>query len=319
MDEISKALPDLVWLTSLDVAGSQISMRGRTLSPNAVSTYLENLKKSPYFKEPVFKNLGLEGGGQGIYAWEMTLVFTNPQALASAAAGSAALPAKRRGLRPRRSNSSSKSASGTWPWPSGRRLRWCSRRNRAVPLWFSNISNDIRGSARSSTGSTRRFKRGAPPSCKLAVSGRGQTPGARAGQAPPDPPSQRNTEELIKRVEALARQGRLRPEEFTPGSSSARISTRVADRHPGGRDVPHLALFFDRMSRFSRIINVEELKIQGLEGQPGKSIAASFVAKTFIYSADEDTPKAGAKAGAPPPAAGAARKMKDRAEGEGVE
>lgn len=94
MDEISKALPDLVWLTSLDVSGGQIVMRGRTLSPNAVSTYLENLKKSPYFKEPVFKNLGLEGGGQGLYAWEMTLVFTNPQTLASTAAGAAAAPVR---------------------------------------------------------------------------------------------------------------------------------------------------------------------------------------------------------------------------------
>lgn len=94
MDEISRALPDLVWLTSLDVSGSAVLMRGRTLSPNAVSTYLENLKKSPYFKEPVFKNLGLEGGNQGIYSWEMTLVFTNPATLAAAAAGSAATPAK---------------------------------------------------------------------------------------------------------------------------------------------------------------------------------------------------------------------------------
>jgi len=90
MDEISKALPDLVWLTVLDVSGGQVTMRGRTLSPNAVSTYLENLKKSPYFKEPVFKNLGLEGGGQGIYGWEMTLQFTNPQTLAATAAGAVA-------------------------------------------------------------------------------------------------------------------------------------------------------------------------------------------------------------------------------------
>ena len=87
MDEISKALPDLVWLTYLELSGGQITMRGRTLSPNAVSTYLENLKKSPYFKEPVFKNLGLESGGQGIYGWEMTLQFTNPQTLAATAAG----------------------------------------------------------------------------------------------------------------------------------------------------------------------------------------------------------------------------------------
>ena len=54
MDEISKALPDLVWLTVLDVSGNQITMRGKTLSPNAVATYLENLKKSPFFAEPVF-------------------------------------------------------------------------------------------------------------------------------------------------------------------------------------------------------------------------------------------------------------------------
>jgi len=94
MDEISKALPDLVWLSSLEVSGGQITMRGRTLSPNAVSTYLENLKKSPYFKEPVFKNLGLEGGGQGIYAWEMNLVFTNPQTLAATAAGAVTGPAE---------------------------------------------------------------------------------------------------------------------------------------------------------------------------------------------------------------------------------
>ncbi|HEY6222126.1 MAG TPA: PilN domain-containing protein [Candidatus Eisenbacteria bacterium] len=85
MDEISKALPDLVWLTSLDVAGNQVTMKGRTLSPNAVATYLENLKKSPFFAEPVFRNLGQEGGGQGIYAWEMNLTFKPAAVLASGA------------------------------------------------------------------------------------------------------------------------------------------------------------------------------------------------------------------------------------------
>jgi len=58
MDEVSKALPDLVWLTDMSISGDQLSLKGRTLSPNAVATYLENLKKSPYFAEPVFKNLG---------------------------------------------------------------------------------------------------------------------------------------------------------------------------------------------------------------------------------------------------------------------
>jgi hypothetical protein len=48
-----------------------------------VATYLENLKKSPFFAEPVFRNLGREQGSQGIYTWEMSLTFTNAQALST--------------------------------------------------------------------------------------------------------------------------------------------------------------------------------------------------------------------------------------------
>jgi type IV pilus assembly protein PilN len=89
MDEVSRALPDLVWLSGLDVSGSLITLRGKTLSPNAVATYLENLKKSPFFAEPVFKNLGQDPGNQGIYSWEMNLVF-RPAAAAGGAPGAAA-------------------------------------------------------------------------------------------------------------------------------------------------------------------------------------------------------------------------------------
>jgi type IV pilus assembly protein PilN len=91
MDEVSKALPDLVWLTDLQVAGNLMTLRGKTLSPNAVATYLENLKKSPYFAEPVFKNLGREPGPQGIYSWEMTVIFTHGRQAGEP--GSAAVPA----------------------------------------------------------------------------------------------------------------------------------------------------------------------------------------------------------------------------------
>jgi type IV pilus assembly protein PilN len=77
MDEVSRALPDLVWLSELQVQGNLLTLKGKTLSPNAVATYLENLKKSAFFAEPVFKNLGREAGPQGIYAWEMTVIFTN--------------------------------------------------------------------------------------------------------------------------------------------------------------------------------------------------------------------------------------------------
>jgi type IV pilus assembly protein PilN len=94
MDEVSKALPDLVWLTDMSMQGDQLTMKGRTLSPNAVATYLENLKKSAYFAEPVFKNLGREAGPQGIYAWEMTVTFTYGRAQGSQPGGAAAGAAK---------------------------------------------------------------------------------------------------------------------------------------------------------------------------------------------------------------------------------
>jgi type IV pilus assembly protein PilO len=135
-------------------------------------------------------------------------------------------------------------------------------------------------------------------------------------------PSSRNTEELIKRIETLTRQGDFTLKRFTPGEP---VSKEFYAEYPIDISLDgtyhNLALFFDRMSRFSRIINVEDLKISTLETAPGKSIAAQFVAKTFIYTGDEGIETTGtAKPGAPKPGtAGAARKLKSRAEGKEVE
>ena len=49
--------------------------KGKTLRPNAVATYLENLKKSPFFAEPVFKNLGREAGPAGHLQLGDDLIF----------------------------------------------------------------------------------------------------------------------------------------------------------------------------------------------------------------------------------------------------
>ena len=145
-------------------------------------------------------------------------------------------------------------------------------------------------------------------------------------------PSKRNTEELIKRIETLTRQGDFTLKKFTPGEFVQKefyaewpIDIQVEGTYH------NLALFFDRMSRFSRIINVEDLKIGALPDVPGKSIASNFTAKTFIYTGDETGqqtasqggPEAPAPAAAPaapkPPAAQKAQTLKERAEGRGVE
>src|SRR5262245_3968975 len=143
-------------------------------------------------------------------------------------------------------------------------------------------------------------------------------------------PSKRNTEELIKRIEALTRQGDFTLKKFTPGEFIPKefYSEWPIDISLDGT-YHNLALFFDRMSRFSRIINVDDLKVNTLANAPGKSIAANFTAKTFISTGDETGGGAagapgGAKPGGPagrrtPPAAASAQSLKSRAEGRGVE
>jgi Tfp pilus assembly protein PilO len=143
-------------------------------------------------------------------------------------------------------------------------------------------------------------------------------------------PSKRNTEELIKRIETLTRQGDFVLKKFTPGEFVQKefyaewpIDIQVEGTYH------NLALFFDRMSRFSRIVNVEDLKINGIDNVPGKSIAAQFVAKTFIYTGDEvgqstatggaAPPATAVTPGAKPGAQGKAQALKERAEGKGVE
>ncbi|MEE8523319.1 MAG: type 4a pilus biogenesis protein PilO, partial [Thermoanaerobaculia bacterium] len=49
----------------------------------------------------------------------------------------------------------------------------------------------------------------------------------------------------------------------------------------------NLALFFDRIRRFARIINIEDLRLGALGG--GRhSISATFTMKTFLYNEPED-------------------------------
>jgi len=73
MDEVSKALPDLVWLNEMNLTGQNIGIRGKAMTPNAVANFIENLKKSPYFAEPRFDSLNQEGP---IYNFGLSVTFT---------------------------------------------------------------------------------------------------------------------------------------------------------------------------------------------------------------------------------------------------
>ena len=116
-------------------------------------------------------------------------------------------------------------------------------------------------------------------------------------------PARRNTPDLLRRIRSLAEQGDFALTRFTPGNLTDKeffsewpIAISVDGTYH------NLALFFDRISRFSRIINVEDLTIGALSSGP-HTITASFTAKTFVYKEPEPA-AAAAGPGAPQPAPG---------------
>ena len=98
-------------------------------------------------------------------------------------------------------------------------------------------------------------------------------------------PARRNTPQLLRRIRTLTEQGDFDLKRFAPGNfidqdfySEWPISISLEGSYH------NLALFFDRISRFSRIINIEGLTVSAVKGaNPLRSIAANFNAKTFIY------------------------------------
>lgn len=112
-------------------------------------------------------------------------------------------------------------------------------------------------------------------------------------------PTRRNTEELIKRLEALTRQGDFFLKSFTPKEYVNKdfYAEWPIDIVLDGT-YHNLALFFDKLARFSRIINVESLVVTGYpDARLGRTLGARFTLKTFIYIGDK-APAGGPGAGA---------------------
>jgi type IV pilus assembly protein PilN len=98
MDRISQDLPDLVWLDRMTLNGTNIAVEGRGLNPNAVATFVENIKADPMFDEPEVSTITQEVAGPNnivVYKYQMAFNFTyQPPGTAPAAGqpGTAAAP-----------------------------------------------------------------------------------------------------------------------------------------------------------------------------------------------------------------------------------
>lgn len=85
MDEVSKALPDLLWLTNMELEGNVINLRGQALDENAVANLIANLAASPFFSEPTLRIM--QQDERGVRSFDLYCTFTYTPRDAGAAAG----------------------------------------------------------------------------------------------------------------------------------------------------------------------------------------------------------------------------------------
>lgn len=110
-------------------------------------------------------------------------------------------------------------------------------------------------------------------------------------------PTLKQTDELIKKLKSLTERGNFRLVTFQPqGLSKKEFYSEWPINVQLQASYHELALFFDRLSRFSRIINVESLQASAATRKRSEyTISVSFTMKTFIYGEVKDVQQEGAR------------------------
>jgi len=87
LDEISRALPDLVWLTKLSLNGVTVKLSGMALDENAIANYMTRLEDSPYVTSATL--LGFQKTSEDAFSFNLTCSFTyTPAQITSTQPGS---------------------------------------------------------------------------------------------------------------------------------------------------------------------------------------------------------------------------------------
>ena len=111
-------------------------------------------------------------------------------------------------------------------------------------------------------------------------------------------PEQKDVADLLRRIQTLATQSNLAIRGFKPAPSVTKqlhIEWPIALQLDG--TYHNLAMFFDRVSKFSRIINVSNIVIRGKEKpEPNSTITVECVATTFVLLETAKPAAPGAKA-----------------------
>ena len=116
-------------------------------------------------------------------------------------------------------------------------------------------------------------------------------------------PEEKDAADLLRRMQTVAAQSSLTIKGFKPGAT---VTKQLHAEWPIVLDLEgnyhNLAIFFDRVGKFTRIVNINNVDVRGKDKpEGGVTISATCVATTFVLLDKPTTEKAGAKPAAPAP------------------
>jgi type IV pilus assembly protein PilO len=118
-------------------------------------------------------------------------------------------------------------------------------------------------------------------------------------------PEEKDAADLLNRMQTVAAQSSMTIKEFKP---SPTVTKTLHAEWPITLELEgtyhNLAIFFDRVGKFTRIVNISGLDVKGRDKPEANStISATCIATTFVLLDKPAPPKPGAR-GAVPPAKG---------------
>ena len=82
LDEISRSMPEMLWLTEIKQQGADLTITGRCMSLTALSDFVDNLKLGGYFKPVEILESQVEGtqpaGLSGLTRFSIKATFVTP-------------------------------------------------------------------------------------------------------------------------------------------------------------------------------------------------------------------------------------------------
>jgi type IV pilus assembly protein PilO len=121
-------------------------------------------------------------------------------------------------------------------------------------------------------------------------------------------PEEKDAADLLNRMQTVAAQSNMTIKGFKPAPT---VTKQLHAEWPIALDLEgtyhNLAIFFDRVGRFTRIVNISGLDVRAKDRpEPNDTITASCVATTFVLldKPSAPTPRPGARPATPPPAKG---------------